>query len=745
MIDAAEIDLAEKLKQYFGFTTFLPGQQQIIELVLEGRDTLVLMPTGGGKSLTYQFPALLLPGVTIVVSPLIALMQDQVERLQANGIAATFINSSLSQYERNQREREVLNGQIKLLYVAPERLLGENFLALLDQVEERFGLSLLAIDEAHCVSEWGHDFRPEYRQIGRLRQRYPQTPLLALTATATEVVRQDILQQLRLHSPHVHIASFNRPNLYYEVRQKQRTSYQELVRLLRKAQGEATIIYCLSRANVESLSSDLVADGIQALPYHAGMAAEERSENQSRFIRDDVSVLVATIAFGMGIGKPDVRNVIHYDLPKNLEGYYQESGRAGRDGLPAQCLLFFNGGDRFKIEFMIAQNGDEQRQAIALQQLQQVQSYSDSHLCRRQLLLNYFGEVWNGEHCGNCDNCLRPQVLEDRSIDAQKFLSCVGRTQQRFGMRHIVDVLRGANTQKIRDYRHDQLSTYGIGKDVSVDEWMRLGRTLLQQGWVGESADGHHVLRLNERSREILKGYQRFELSVLQGTPRSVETKKTSPVVAQSDHSELSEGEQGLLQALRNLRKELANEKGVPPYVVFADTTLQAMAQRRPRNQAQFADLPGVGSVKLQTYGPQFLQVVLAYCLEHGLELDQSIPSEEQAPPVTRRASGITATYQTTLALYQEGFTLQEICTRRQLSPATISTHLATLVEAGEITEIERLVPPEKYGIIQEAINQIGDSILTPIKEALGEGYSYEEIRFVRSHQRYQRSQGDHE
>src|SRR6266480_4413220 len=359
--------IEQALKQYFGHESFRAGQREIIEYALREYDAFVLMPTGGGKSLIYQLPALLMPGLTVVISPLISLMQDQVDRMRANGIPASFVNSTLSPVERIERERAALNGQLKLLYVAPERLVSGNFLSFLDQVERTVGLSLLAVDEAHCVSEWGHDFRPEYRQLGQLRIRYPHVPMMALTATATERVRQDILTQLRLHNPHLHIASFNRPNLSYEVRQKGPGSYKELVQLLRQQPGASVIIYCQSRKTVESMSDDLNRAGIHALPYHAGLSNEQRTEHQTRFIRDDVPVLVATIAFGMGIAKPDVRAVIHYDLPKSLEGYYQESGRAGRDGQPAQCILFLNYGDRRKYEYIIEQKADEQEQRIARQ------------------------------------------------------------------------------------------------------------------------------------------------------------------------------------------------------------------------------------------------------------------------------------------------------------------------------------------------------------------------------------------
>ncbi len=441
-------NLENTLKKYFGHDTFLQGQREIIQQVLSRRDAFILMPTGAGKSLIYQFSSLLMPGLTVVISPLIALMQDQVDRLQANGIAATFINSSLDTEERLNRQQAILNGKLKLLYIAPERLVTLPFLSLLDEVRKRIGVPLFAVDEAHCVSEWGHDFRPEYRLLGRLRDRYPSIPMLALTATATHRVREDILTQLRLNDPYIHIASFNRPNLYYEVRQKNQGSYRELLQLLRTQPDVSVIIYCQSRRGVDELSERLQQDGIRALSYHAGLTSETRTDHQARFMRDDVSVLVATVAFGMGIAKPDVRAVIHYDMPKSLEGYYQESGRAGRDGLEAQCIFFFQYSDRSKLEFTILEKTDEQERRIAREQLQQVIDYSESIGCRRRTLLAYFGEVFQQENCGNCDNCLHPiGTMEDRTVDAQKFISCISRTQQRFGMRYIVDILRGAKTQ----------------------------------------------------------------------------------------------------------------------------------------------------------------------------------------------------------------------------------------------------------------------------------------------------------
>ena len=719
----------QALKRYFGYDSFLAGQQEVIERVMAGRDTFVLMPTGGGKSLTYQLPALLLPGLAIVISPLIALMHDQVDRLRANGIAATYINSSLNPDERARREREAINGKLKLLYVAPERLMGGNFLALLDAIEEHVGLSLLAVDEAHCVSEWGHDFRPEYRQLGRLRDRFPQAPMLALTATATERVREDILIQLKLRDPYVHIASFDRPNLTYEVRPKNQASYGELLQLLREQPGASTIIYCFSRKSVDDLSTMLEHDGIHALPYHAGMTGQQRSENQERFIRDDVPVLVATVAFGMGIAKPDVRMVIHYDMPRNLEGYYQESGRAGRDGLPARCILFYNYSDKMKIEYLIGQKEDEQEQFIAFQQLRQIITYGESMDCRRKTLLGYFGETPREENCGNCDNCLQPAQMEDRTIDAQKFLSCVRRTQQRFGMRHVIDVLRGANTQKIRDNDHNQLSTYGIGGEQSVEDWQHLARSLLQQGLMGESDDGYHILKLNALSREILHR-QRAVQAPVRAKPVPVKPEKGSQTIALDRESEL------LFQYLRDLRKRVADDMGVPPYVVFADVTLRAMAQQRPQSREQFSNIPGVGSNKLESYFSIFTAEIRAYCEEHQLDMGLAAPAREKPMREKKEQSPAPpkiSTRQLTLDLYRQGLSIEDIAKERNLALSTIEGHLADLIDAGEDIDVEKLIPSGQFTIIADALQRIGSDLLAPVKSELGEDYSYGAIRLVRS------------
>ncbi|MCT7994613.1 DNA helicase RecQ [Laspinema olomoucense] len=599
--------LERSLKHFFGHDSFRPGQREIVEAALQNRDLLIVMPTGGGKSLCFQLPALLRKGITVVVSPLIALMQDQVESLKNNGIACTFLNSTLSWEQTRSREQAILQGEIKLLYVAPERLLSERFLPFMDLVRAQVGICGFAIDEAHCVSEWGHDFRPEYRQMQLLRQRYPEIPMMALTATATDRVRQDITQQLALRDPKIHIASFNRPNLYYEVRQKNKQSYRELVKLIRESKGSG-IIYCLSRRRVDEIAHKLQREGIDAIPYHAGMNDEERTLNQTRFIRDDAQVIVATIAFGMGINKPDVRFVVHYDLPRNIEGYYQESGRAGRDGEPAICTMFFGYGDIKTIEYIIDQKTDVDEQRIARQQLRQIINYSESTVCRRTIQLGYFGERFPG-NCENCDNCRHPNPTEDWTIEAMKFLSCVARCKERFGMNYIIDVLRGSKNQKVLKYGHETLSTYGIGVDKTADEWKMLVRSLIHQGLLEETTDGYAVLKLNEGSWEVMRKQRQVFIAV----PKA-------PVNTEMTDRDRKKAEvEMLLDRLRSLRKEIADEQSVAPYMVFADSTLKLMAQQRPQTLDEFGNLSGVVGYKVEQYGERFVTEIREYCRTYGL------------------------------------------------------------------------------------------------------------------------------
>jgi ATP-dependent DNA helicase RecQ len=727
--------LNKSLKHYFGYDSFRPGQQEIIQAAMNNQDVLVLIPTGGGKSLCFQLPALLKPGLTIVVSPLIALMQDQVQLLQDNGIPATFLNSSLGAGEARNRTRDILAGKIKLLYVAPERLLSDEFVfGFLPQIRESLGIAAFAIDEAHCVSEWGHDFRPEYRQLSHLRQQYPDVPMWALTATATERVRADIIQQLQLRNPFVQVSSFNRPNLYYEVRSKSRNSYREVVEQIQKANGSG-IIYCLSRKRVDELANKLQQlDGIKAVPYHAGMTGEQRQENQQRFIRDDVQVIVATVAFGMGINKPDVRFVIHYDLPRNIEGYYQESGRAGRDSEPAICTLYYSPGDIKTIEYLIANKVDpntgvalEEEQRIATQQLRRVINYAEALECRRIIQLGYFGEAFPG-NCAGCDNCRHPKPMEDWTVEAQKFLSCVGRfaqNGQHYGANYAIDVLRGSKEKRILLNRHDQLSTYGIGRDRTVEQWKTLSRSLLHQGLIDESTDGYPVLKLNELSWEILRG-QRLVMVAIAPT-------KVMAAVPTSNGSD--EESEELFQRLQRLRKRLADEQSVPPYIIFSNATLRFMCQIQPQNRAQFAQVSGVGDRKLSQYGDTFIAEILSFRLEHGLPINSgSEPVREivniKLPAVTPNVGN---THLETFRLYREGMKPMDIAEARNLRIGTVLTHLADLLESGQAVDLDRLVAPERQQEIVTVMRQVGDLSLSTVREKLGDAYGYDEIRLVRA------------
>ncbi len=581
------------LTRYFGYTSFRPMQEEVIDHVLSGGDSFVLMPTGGGKSLCYQLPALLLGGVTIVVSPLISLMKDQVDSLTESGVPATFLNSSISSGESSRRLSDLFRGRYRLLYLAPERLLMDGFI----EIVQKLPISLIAVDEAHCISEWGHDFRPEYRQLKEVRALFPDVPVIALTATATEQVQKDIIAQLRLANGVVFKASFVRENLYYEVRQKQET-YEQIRKYLRLRAGESGIIYCGSRKIAESLTTRLQRDGVSAVSYHAGLSAKERDERQDAFIRDNVQIIVATIAFGMGIDKPNVRFVIHYDLPRNLEGYYQETGRAGRDGLRSECVLFYSYGDKMKIEYFI-DDKHPQHQMAARRQLQQVISFAESSVCRHRLLAEYFGEEYKRANCGMCDNCTNPADRVDATVMAQKFLSCVRRTGERFGMTYIIDVLLGSENAKVLMNRHSNLPVFGVGKDRPRKEWTLLARQLLSMGYLVQG--DYNVLKLTQKSLGVLLHDEKIFLKAM---PEEKQKAASAPAGAVDED---------LFTRLRRLRKRLADQADLPPYVIFSDASLREMASRKPASTEAFRQISGVGDRKLEMYGALFIGEIVQH------------------------------------------------------------------------------------------------------------------------------------
>ncbi|MBI5193038.1 MAG: DNA helicase RecQ [Nitrospirae bacterium] len=711
------------LHKYFGYTTFLPLQEAIIRDVLDKKDVLVLMPTGGGKSLCYQLPALLSEGMTVVVSPLIALMKDQVDGLVSNGISASFINSSLTYDENSRIMGAVKNGDVKILYLAPERLAQPGFLEFL----RGNNISLFAIDEAHCISEWGHDFRPEYRQLRPLKANFPGVPVIALTATATSGVQDDIARQLNIPQCKRYKASFNRKNLSYRIEPKV-SPYRQLLKILEGRKKESGIIYCQSRKQVDSLSYNLQEAGYRALPYHAGLTTDERDRNQERFIKDDAEIIVATIAFGMGIDKPNVRYVIHYDLPKNLEGYYQETGRAGRDGLPGDCILMFSYADKAKIEYFIGQKEDHTDRDISYQKLKRVIDYCEAHTCRRKILLSYFGEDYNESNCGNCDVCLEPRELFDGTIPAQKILSCVYRVGQSFGVNHVTDILIGAKNKRLTEKNHDTLTTYGIGKEYSKEQWQAFTRELVQRGILDLEGDRYPILKLNEKSKGVLfKGEKVWLVKPPAEKFAEVSQKLRSSVEEDFDRD--------LFEILRSLRKRLADEEMVPPYIIFPDTTLKEMAASYPHDSSSLSNITGVGDKKLRKYGEIFLKSINQYCADKGLKPFSpggDGQCEGGRPKATVQMMK-TPTARLTLDLCRQGLSLEDIAKSRGLSVNTVASHIEELILSGEDIPIDRFVSMDRQVTIASVLDEKGTERLKPIKEALGNDFSYEEIRLVRA------------
>jgi ATP-dependent DNA helicase RecQ len=600
-------ELRVALKRHFGFESFRPLQEEIVRDALAGKDVFALLPTGGGKSLCFQLPALMRPGLTVVVSPLISLMKDQVDALQASGIAATFLNSALVSGEARTRLRGLHQRQFSLLYVAPERLMLDGFLEDL----KSWNVSLIAVDEAHCISEWGHDFRPEYRQLANLREHFPATPVMALTATATERVRGDIVKHLQLREPSCYVASFNRPNLTYRVVPKSKP-FDQVLQFARGRPNESGIVYCASRKSADSVAERLGASGISARPYHAGLTSEERAKNQESFLRDETRVIAATIAFGMGINKSNVRFVIHYDLPKNIEGYYQETGRAGRDGLPSECLLLFSSGDVVKQTAFIEEKPSPQEQKIAREQLQKMVHFAECSTCRRVALLRYFDEEWPAGSCGGCDNCLEPRDTFDGTIAAQKFLSCVLRIRQKngfgFGLGHIADVLIGADTEPVRKWNHEQLSTFGVGTELKRTEWQAVGRELIRLGFLRQAPEKFAVVEITPEGTALLRERQPVTLTKTSAIP---------PKKSRGTRGQIACDEE-LFEQLRILRRKIADERDVPAYVIFSDVALREMARNYPTTETEFSRIAGVGQQKLRDFAEPFTAAVREYLSSHA-------------------------------------------------------------------------------------------------------------------------------
>ncbi len=713
------------LNKVFGYRKFVSIQEDVIAHVASGQDALVVMPTGGGKSLCYQIPALMVDGLTVVVSPLISLMNDQLAQLRQNGVPAVQLNSALDPAEYRRNIEQIKTGEAKLLYVAPESLLRENLLTLLASIS----VACLAIDEAHCISEWGHDFRPEYRQLIDVRRKIPQATCIALTATATEQVRHDIRQSLGMGDDAEFIAGFDRPNLFLQVSIKEHP-YRQVLKMIRQHTDQPGIIYCATRKQVDQLSEALLHEGLKALPYHAGLPDGIRHRHQHRFSRDDVQIMVATIAFGMGIDKSNIRFVIHYDLPKNIESYYQEIGRAGRDGMRADCLLLYSYGDIYKIKYMI-QKMDSHRQRSANILLTTLLRYVETDVCRRVVLLDYFGEQYAGQACGMCDNCLAPEKkVQDLTIPAQKFLSCVKRTGESFGVEHIIDVLRGSKAQKVIQRRHDQLSTYGIGMAYAKNQWRHLARRLLHEGFMEQNLE-HGALKLTPRAWELFRGECRF-CAWLPEEQSSRQVVKDAP----TRQLDMPDHDPELFERLRQKRKVLADKDRVPPFVIFSDKSLMEMAAWRPQSTATLLQINGVGEVKAQRYGEAFLNILKTYCTEKGLE-DPRAGDIPDTAATHRNLNDQKKRFIEVGEAYANGRSIEELMAHYRVKRTTILEHLLNYWRNGNplrsddalfYTAMGKQVKKAAFS----AFESLGHHALKPVYEALEGAASYDDLRLLR-------------
>ncbi len=700
----------EILKAVFGYDRFRGQQQEVIEHLLAGQDALLLMPTGGGKSLCYQIPALIRPGVGIVISPLIALMQDQVSALLQLGVKAAFLNSTLSMEEARRIEMQLLNNELDLLYIAPERLTSVRTSALFKRIQ----IALFAIDEAHCVSQWGHDFRVDYLQLSLLHEQFPDIPRIALTATADEKTRQEIILRLQLEQAPLFLSGFDRPNIRYRIVQKQ-NARQQLIDFIRTEHaGDAGIVYCLSRNKVDETAEWLRANGVNALAYHAGMAGDLRYQHQHRFLMEDGLVIVATIAFGMGIDKPNVRFVAHLDLPKSVEAYYQETGRAGRDGLPANAWMAYGLQDVITLRRMLADsNADEAHKRLELHKLDAMLALCEQVHCRRQALLNYFGDHLE-QPCNNCDTCLETVQTWDGTLVAQQALSCIYRTGQRFGVGYLIDVLRGKLTERIISFAHDKQSTFGIGKELDEQQWSSVFRQLVARGLVAVNFEHFGVLQLTDACRPILRGEQQLILR------KDLKPEKIKPGKKTAGSKTVSEINAALWDALRAKRREIADEQDVPPFIIFHDATLMAMLEARPANLKQMALISGVGVRKLELYGEQFLAVINEYA------------DDRKAPDTVIESAD----------MFKLGYSVQQIAQKRGYKEDTIYNHLSQALEQGMLilTDVVEL-PEQEIKRIEEVILSLPDeqqNALKPVYELFEGQYSYGVLRCVRAALQYQ-------
>jgi len=717
----------QALKRYYGYDNFRPMQGDIIKSILAGQDTVVLMPTGGGKSVCFQVPAVVSEGTCVVVSPLIALMKDQVEALKANGITAAYINSSVGQSEANDIARAAVSGHLKLLYVSPEKLLSEGFLQFLNRVN----ISLFAIDEAHCISSWGHDFRPEYTQLGALRKHFPGTPIIALTATADRLTKRDIITQLNLHEPKVFLSSFDRPNINLIVRGGQDRVGAMLDYIARHPQDPG-IIYCLSRKTCETIAQKLKAKGIKAGHYHAGMTPNQRGAVQEAFLQDDLQVIVATIAFGMGIDKSNVRWVMHYNLPKNIEGYYQEIGRAGRDGAPSTAILFYSFADVMQMREMVTKDVPARQAQLNTAKLERMQQFAEAASCRRKILLNYFSETLH-EECGNCDICRNPPTTFDGTLIAQKALSAVFRARERVAINLLIDILRGMRNQAVLQGGYDQIKTYGAGSDLPYLDWYSYIHQMLNDGLFYIAYEEGYALKITERGHQVLKGQLTLPLKKFQPAEKAEKPTRASKKAAATTAT-IGTPEGQLFDKLRKLRKAIADEQGVPPYVVFSDATLQEMAQERPVSRVGMLGISGVGMKKFETYGEAFIKLIM----EHGG--GQYVPSDsdsmfnEPRPRLATSAAdkAVSDSEDATIQFHQMGLTPEDIAERRGLALSTVKTHLYNAYAKGRELRIHDFCSDVELAEIHTARAQLGgEPTLRDLFDHLREKYDYFQLRMA--------------